>query len=82
MKNIQPNDPILRKGCRMKEDHGSWINWYVYRPDYPVEAIEEEFNNHGSSEAGHIYSMKPTVRVSSTKILVKQHIDLDISKNT
>lgn len=81
MKNNQSNSPILRKGCRMKEDHGSWINWYVYRPDYPVEAIEEEFHNYGFSKRG-IYSMKPIVRVSSTKILVKQLIGLEIARNT
>lgn len=79
MKNVQPNDPIISSGCRiLNKDMTSWINWYVYRPDYPVEAIEEEFHNHISSEGGHIYSKKPTVRVSSTKILVKQLIGWDV----
>lgn len=73
----QPKSPILKKGCRMKEAHSSWINWYVYRPDYPTEAIQEEFQQ-GYSQTGGIYAMKPTVRVSSTKILVKQLIGWDV----
>lgn len=79
MKN-QPESPILRKGCRMKENHSSWTNWYVYRPDYPLEAIKEEFQQ-GYSQTGGIYAMKPTVRVSSTKILVKQLIGWDVQNN-
>lgn len=74
---IQPKSPILRKGCRMRENHGSWINWYVYRPDYPLEAIQEEFQTHNALMGG-IHSKKPTVRVSSTKILVKQLIGWDV----
>lgn len=79
---IQPNSPILKQGCRMKEDDTSWINWYVYRPDYPIEALEEEFQIYTSLLPGQVYSKKPTVRVSSTKILVKQLIGLEIAKNT
>ena len=78
----EPKSPILKSGSRHyinpdKVSRGSWINWYVYRPDYPLEAIQEEFQRHNSNPGG-IYAQKPIIRVSSTRILVKQLIGYDV----
>ncbi len=78
MKNkVSVNSPILRSGSRgPKDDASSWMNWYVYRPDYPIEAIKEEFESYYSHPGG-MYAKRPIIRVSSTRILVTQVLGID-----
>lgn len=74
---ITGNYPVLRSGCRESKNKSSWINWYVYKPDYPIEAIKEEFSSY-FTQPGGMYAKQPCIRVSSTRILVTQTIGFDV----